>query len=81
MIFHKKELCLTQSVKAREEVADILHRNDIAFDLTTIDRNAIGGGNGVVREGYKSSTLYKFQVKKSDYEQAVHLIAHVNLCA
>ena len=79
ILFHSCELCLTQSKSACMQIRRILDAHDIVYDVTTIDRNPIGGGNGAVREGYKSLTLYKIKVKKKDYVKAKHLIAQVNL--
>lgn len=79
MIFNKKELCLTQSIRAQSEIREILSSNGIVYDLTTIDRAPLGGGNGTVREGYKAILLYKFKVKKSEYDKAKNLIARVKM--
>lgn len=79
IIFNKKELCLTMSIRAQSEIREILSGNGIAYDVTTIDRAPLGGGNGPVREGYKSSTIYKFKVKKTDYDKAKYLISKVTM--
>lgn len=78
MLFPKRELCLTQSLRAQSEIRKILNENGIKYDVTTIDRNNIMSNLSFSR-GYRSSVIYKFAVSKKDYDKALNLIRHIRL--
>jgi len=79
-IFNRKELCVTMDMQRQTKIRDILHANNIEYDLKTTNlasSSSIPGGRGRTYTSdfnIKHSYEYKFYVKKEDYEKALHLI-------
>ena len=81
MIFNRKELIVTASMKKQEEVREVLSKNHIPYEVKTVNRSsgsALGGRTRAVTGtfGEKPEFMYEYilYVKKEDYEEAVSLI-------
>lgn len=75
-IFNRKELYITFSMEEQSRIRSVLAAANIDYALKVSGGVRSTGGHRTVAVGIRgeSQYLYKFYVKKADYERALHRI-------
>ncbi len=88
-VFNRKELCITYDINEQARIKEILDANNIDYEIFTKDLahpsplGATAGKvsiGGIVKEGSVAGVdlshckEYKIYVKKTDFDQAYHLL-------
>jgi len=78
-IFNQKELTITYSMDTQHKVRNILTQHNIPYKIKVLNPGGPLGQNETRRGGTLGINLdyayeYKIYVRKSDYEEALHLI-------
>ena len=83
MIFSKRELITTFSMKEQAQVRELLHNNDIKYKCKIINRNSASPfGSSRARTGTLGQNMeltyeYIFSVNKKDYEKAKSILGRL----
>ena len=76
-IINRKELCITRTIESQAEVRDVLQQNEIEYTFKIIDHNNYSNEFMMRASTHNREILYRFYVRKQDYERACYLIKNI----